>query len=313
MAIGLGVHGGAWNLPDADVEAHLRGIAAALRPGWLKLRDGAPALDVVEQAVRSLEKDPSFNAGCGARLTQSGCVQLDASIMDGMDLAAGAVAAVERIRHPVTLARRIMEASPHVFLVAEGAEDFARSQGIERCRTRDLLVGRERQRYLAIRAGNQSLIDQEFALESDVDEMGTVGAVARDQDGHVAAATSTGGTQDKADGRVGDSAVIGAGTYADDEAGAVSCTGWGEGILRLTLGRWVIDRLLAGDDPAPVGSSALESLRRLDAHAGLILVDRHGCVHAVFNTPRMARGIATEADGLQVGVDAEMIALKNEC
>ncbi len=295
MPLALAIHGGAWNIPNEAVAAHRQGIRAALESAWDILRHGASALDVVETAVRVLEDDPTFNAGRGSHLNRAGRLEMDASIMEGTRLGAGAVAAVSGIRHPVTLARRVLDRSPHVLLVGGGARAFARQMdGIERCRTQDLLVGRERARYLRIRRGERALVEKEFHPSARYGRhFGTVGAVALDARGRVAAATSTGGTQDKAPGRVGDSPLIGAGTYADDRAGAVSCTGWGEGILRVVLAKAAVDRLAAGSAPHLAGRRALAALQRVRGHAGLILVDRSGRAAAVYNTPRMARGLVT--------------------
>jgi beta-aspartyl-peptidase (threonine type) len=302
----LVVHGGAWNVPDADVEAHRIGVAETLEEGWKLLESGAGALDVVEAAVRILEDNPTFNAGRGAHLNRAREVELDASIMEGAGLMAGAVAAVQRVRNPIALARKVLEDSPHVLLAGRGAQRFATQHGIKLCRQRDLLVGRELERYLRVRDGEADLVEREFADEPLGPEFSTVGAVACDTSGLVAAATSTGGTQDKAEGRVGDTPIIGAGTYADNRAGAVSATGWGEGILRVTLAKGAVDRMSRGMTPGRAGSQGLRTLAKVSGKAGLILVDRRGRAAAVFNTPRMARGIATEADGLRVGVDATM-------
>jgi beta-aspartyl-peptidase (threonine type) len=306
LSLALAVHGGAWNVPDGDVTAHREGVAAALTLGWQMLQRGKGALDVVEAVVNLLESDPTFNAGYGAHLNSAGELELDASIMEGTDLRAGSVAAVRRVRHPVSLAREVLESSPHVLLVAAGAQRFARQRGIRLCRNRDLLVGRELERYERIRAGETELVAREFDDSGVEVEFGTVGAVAHDSQGHVAAATSTGGTQDKAPGRVGDTPIIGAGTYADDHAGAASATGWGESILRLTLTRAAVDRLAAGSTPGRAGRGAIDTLDRIRGKAGLILVDRRGRAAAVYNTPRMARGLATEAKGLLVGVDKQL-------
>ena len=311
MSIALIVHGGAWNIPDSAVEASREGLRAALVPGWHALRDGAAALDVVERIVRALEDDPHFDAGRGSRLNSEGTVEMDASVMVGTDLAAGAVAAIQKVSHPVSVARRVMERSSHVMLVGEGARKFAESVGAELCRTRDLLVGREHERYMRVLAGEQHLVDQEFDADRTGAEgpqgpagpLGTVGAVALDRDGHIAAATSTGGTQHKHPGRVGDTPIIGAGTYADDRAGGASATGWGEGILRVALTKTAVDFMAEGLEPRLAGERALESLERVRGRAGLILIDRLGRVAAVFNTPRMARGWATEAEGPRVAVD----------
>jgi beta-aspartyl-peptidase (threonine type) len=278
-------------------------MAMALTTTWKDLQKGASAVDVVESAVRFLEDNPAFNAGTGSRLSRENTVELDASIMDGSNLEAGAVAAVQGIRNPVLLARRIMEESPHVLLAGAGAKRYARRHGIEVCRTTSLLVGRELDRYERVCRGETTLVKHEFHVPDREDHSGTVGAVAVDREGHVAAATSTGGTQDKESGRVGDSAIIGAGTYADDRIGAVSATGWGEAILRVSLAKAAIERMAAGSSPGRAGRSALRRLARVQGHAGLIIVDRRGRAAAVFNTPRMARGLACEKDGMRIGVD----------
>jgi beta-aspartyl-peptidase (threonine type) len=299
--LALAVHGGAWNIPDDAVAAHADGVRAALEQGWRALLKGARALDVVESAVRLLEDDPTFNAGRGAHLNREGRAELDASIMEGSTLAAGAVAAVEGLRHPVSVARRVMESSPHVLLVGAGARSFAKEAGCELCRTRDLLVGRELERYLRVRRGERDLVDLEFRRTSEPPH-GTVGAVALDRRGHVAAATSTGGTQDKAAGRVGDTPIIGAGTYAD-RVGAASSTGWGEGILRVVNPKTAIERMARGSSPALAGRAAVIALERVGGRGGIILLDRKGRVAAAFNSPRMARGTASLREGVRVEVE----------
>jgi beta-aspartyl-peptidase (threonine type) len=307
VSLALAVHGGAWNVPDGDLLPHRDGVANALAIGWEMLSGGDSALDVVEAVVEILEDDPIFNAGRGAHLNCAGELELDASIMEGTELRAGAVAAVQHVRHPVGLAREVLESSPHVLLVGQGAERFARERGIMLCRSRDLLVGRELERYRRIRRGETELVTLEFDHGGGEVEFSTVGAVACDRHSRVAAATSTGGTQDKQPGRVGDTPIIGAGTYADDEAGAVSATGWGESILRVALAKAAVDRMRAGDSPGRAGSGAIGTLQRIDGKAGLILVDTSGRAAAVYNTPRMARGLATEGAGMLVGVDHEMV------
>lgn len=322
----LVIHGGAWNLPDGDVEPHREGIVAVLQEVWPGLEAGTSALDAVEAAVRLLEDDPAFNAGHGARMSRAGTVELDASIMEGEGLRAGAVAAIEGIRHPIGVARRVMEASEHVLLVGPGAAEFARRQGFETCDPEELLLERERARYRRIRGGDRGPVEREFCGPAGPEthdpvepgsrepaergggdpaedgELGTVGAVALDSRGRVAAATSTGGTQDKARGRVGDSAIIGAGTYADGRGGAVSCTGHGESILRVTLARWAVDRLVEGRTAQEAATGAVGELARVDGRGGLIVVDRRGGGGFAYNTPRMARGLASRAAGLRVGV-----------
>jgi len=305
VPIALAVHGGAWNIPDEAVRPSLEGVRRALEAGWRHLAAGAPALDVVERAVRVLEDDPVFDAGRGSRLNDRGMVEMDASIMSGAGLEAGAVGAIREVRHPVSVARQVMERSPHVMLVGDGAGAFARSAGAEICRTLDLLVGRERERYLRVRSGERELVEKEFDPEGlpDGGPLGTVGAVALDREGHLAAATSTGGTQNKAAGRVGDTPIIGAGTYADDRFGAASATGWGEGILRVLLTKSAVDRLAAGEEPASAARGALDALDRVRGKGGLILVDPRGRLALEFNTPRMARAWASEAGGLHAAVE----------
>ncbi|HZN54242.1 MAG TPA: isoaspartyl peptidase/L-asparaginase [Candidatus Polarisedimenticolaceae bacterium] len=290
MSFALAIHGGAWNIPDEQVDAHRAGLRAPLACGRDALRRGASALDVVELVVRMLEDDPAFNAGRGSHLNSAGRLEMDASIMEGTRRRAGAVAAIAGVRHPVSVARRVMEASPHVLLVGDGARRFARREGAEMCTTRSLLVGRELARWERIRAGERALVATEFSPGAR--PHGTVGAVAVDRKGRCAAATSTGGTQDKAPGRVGDSPIVGAGTYADDRRGAASCTGWGEAILRAVLAKTSVDALAGARAPSAAGRLAIAELARLDGHGGVVLVDRRGRAGFAFNTPRMARGWA---------------------
>jgi len=305
VPIAMAVHGGAWNIPDEAVEASRDGVRRALESSWDALRKGASSLDAVECAVRILEDDPHFDAGRGSRLNSEGKVEMDASIMEGAQLRAGAVAAIQGVRNPISLARLVMTDSQHVLLVGDGARQFADKMGAEFCHTGDLLVGRERERFMRVQAGEQELVEDEFGIPEDPRPMGTVGAVAMDRNGDLAAATSTGGTQNKAPGRVGDTPVIGAGTYADNLAGAASATGWGEAILRVVLSKGAVDHMGAGHSPRDAGRQALATLNRVNGLAGLILIDPGARVAAVFNTPRMARGWVTEKDGLQVHVERE--------
>jgi len=306
----LVVHGGAGADP-ADGRAELRqGMAAAAVAGWRVLVEGGRALDAVEAAVRVLEDHPRFNAGRGSVLTAEGTVEMDASIMDGARLDGGAVAAIRGVRHPVSVARRVLEDTPHVLLAGDGARRFAERAGAELCTTRELLVGRELERYDRVRAGDRTPVVWEFdappreASEEPPGPEGTVGAVALDTHGHVAAATSTGGTQDKLPGRVGDTPILGAGTWADDLAGAASATGRGEAILRAGLARVAVDLLAGGRlGPEDAARRALATLDRVEGRGGLILVDLRGRAAAAFTTPRMARGIATACDGIRVAVD----------
>jgi beta-aspartyl-peptidase (threonine type) len=300
LSFALAIHGGAWNIPQRDVDAHRRGLARPLAEGFEALRKGASALQVVELAVRMLEDDPTFNAGRGSHLNSAGRLEMDASIMEGTRRLAGAVAAIHGVRHPVSVARLVMQRSPHVLLVGPGALRFAKRSGAELCPARSLLVGRELARWNRIRAGARVLVTKEFSPRAR--PHGTVGAVAVDRKGRVAAATSTGGTQDKAPGRVGDSAIVGCGTYADDRRGAASCTGWGEPILRAVMAKTAVDALAEGRSPSSASRAAVRELSRLSGFGGVILVDREGRAGASFNTPRMARGLA-DARGLAVLVE----------
>jgi beta-aspartyl-peptidase (threonine type) len=325
VSCSLVVHGGAWNIPDESVEPAREGVRNALERGWEALRGGAGALDVVESVVRLLEDDPHFDAGRGSRLNRVGRVEMDASIMDGEHLDGGAVAAIQRVRHPISVARLVMERSPHVMLVGEGAYIFAEESDAELCRTQDLLTGTELERFHRVRAGELHLVEGEFggtgarrrgaaastegaggvSAEADDGPMGTVGAVALDVRGTIAAGTSTGGTQDKLSGRVGDTPVIGAGTYADNRFGGASATGWGEGIMRVLLTKGAVDFLATELHPREAARMALETLDRVEGKGGLIMLDRRGRVAIVFNTPRMARGWATAEAGPQVAVLAD--------
>jgi len=302
------IHGGAWDIPADLLDAHEQGVFDALQEGWRILERGGSALDAVETAVTSLENDPAFDAGRGSFLTRDGRVQLDALIMDGATLRAGAVACVERIRNPIQAARLVLDKSPHVYFVGPGAETFAQSQGMALIDNSELVIDRERRRLAEAQAREQTgAPDRTFSghpeSESDPNETShdTVGAVALDGDGRSAAATSTGGTLNKDPGRVGDSSLIGCGCYADNTAAAVSLTGWGEPIMKLVLGKWATDRVMAGRSPEQVAPEAMAYLlRRLQGHGGIILLAPDGRYGLAHNTPRMAWGIHT-AEGPRVG------------
>jgi beta-aspartyl-peptidase (threonine type) len=270
------VHGGAGKVVPDLVELRHTGIREAALAGWKILSHGGSAVQAVEQAIRVLEDDPAFNAGRGACLNRDGDVELDASIMDGRELAAGAVGAVKRMANPVTLARTVMEAGRHILLVGEGAQRFAAGVGIKACAPDALVTERQRARWAALR-------------KAKAESAGTVGAVARDRTGHLAAATSTGGLPFKAPGRVGDSALIGCGTYADDRLGAASCTGDGEAIIRLVLARTALEFLRNGREPMKAARRAIRLLTaRTGADGGIILLDRRGRIGFAKNTAQMA-------------------------
>jgi beta-aspartyl-peptidase (threonine type) len=294
------VHGGAWDIPADQLEAHEQGVFDALQEGWRLLERGASSIDAIEAAVTSMENDPSFDAGRGSFLTRDGRVQLDALLMDGATLRAGGVACVERIRNPIQAARLVLDKSHHVYFVAQGAEEFAASHGLPLIDNAELVLPRERQRLAEAQAREAAgSPDRTFSGHDTGHD--TVGAIAIDIHGNLAAATSTGGTLNKAPGRVGDSSLIGCGCYADNASAAVSLTGWGEPIMKLVLGKWATDRVLAGVAPEQVAPDAIAYLhRRLGGHGGIILLAPDGRFGFAHNTPRMAWGVHTP-DGPRVG------------
>lgn len=285
-------HGGAGRAVSETSAARLAAVRTATERGWECLAAGGTALDAVVAAVVEMESDPALNAGLGSVLNGDGAVEMDASLMNGRDLAAGAVAAVSAVRHPILLARAILEHGRHVFLVGEAAHARAREWGLETCEPGELVTPRQRRRWLERPAAGG--------------DGGTVGAVAVDAHGSVAAATSTGGMFGKWPGRVGDSAVIGAGTYADDRSGAASATGHGEAIIRVTLSRLATLRLEDGGAPERAAASAIRDLaRRIDGEAGLVLVDPHGRVGWASNAESMPlawrNGDAAAVEALDAG------------
>jgi beta-aspartyl-peptidase (threonine type) len=310
------IHGGAWAMPDDAVAAHEDGIANALVAGYALLEQGASAVDAVEAAVAVMEDDETFDAGRGSFLTQDGRVQMDALLMNGENLRTGGVACVERIRNPIHAARLVLDKSPHVYFVGTGAERFARQHGMALCDNMELVIPREQERLYKAQADERAgLRDETFSGSFDsgnldsrtldsktLDSHDTVGAVALDRHGNIAAGTSTGGTLNKAPGRVGDSSLIGCGCYADNLTAAVSLTGWGEPIMKLVLGKWAVDRVAAGASPEEAAHEAIEYLfDRLGGHGGIILLDADGRVGLAHNTPRMAWGLRTVA-GVEIGV-----------
>lgn len=292
----LVVHGGAWAMPDDMVEAHIRGVSKALAAGWCVLERGGSALDAVEEAVVIMEDDETFDAGRGSFLNRDGRVQLDALIMDGATLRAGGVGCVERLRNPVRAARKILSESPHVYFVGEGAEKFAAEHGIPLCKNEDLVIQREIERlreHQAEAARRESAQHGNHLFAPDSDDVtishDTVGAVALDRDANIAAATSTGGTLNKAPGRLGDSSLIGCGCYADNQSAAASTTGWGEPIMKLVLAKWTADRIAAGNLPEWSAQEAMNYLKqRVNGHGGIIVLNREGHMGIAHNTPRMA-------------------------
>jgi L-asparaginase / beta-aspartyl-peptidase len=270
------VHGGAGPLGPDDDEASARlGCLEAARRGHHALREGRGALDAVELACRLLEDDPCFNAGTGAALGADGQVELDASLMDGATLRAGAVAAVRTVKNPVSAARLVMELSPHVLLVGPGAEAFLHRHGVPGVDPQTLITERALARWH--RGAGLGL------------GHGTIGAVAVDQAGHVAAATSTGGTSGKLPGRVGDSPLVGCGTYADDRTGAASATGVGEYIIRVALTHLVTSLLGQGLGAQLAAQRGVDEVVRLGGEAGVIVATPRGELAWAFSSERMAR------------------------
>ena len=303
------VHGGAWDIPPHLRSAHEAGVRRAVNQGYALLEGGATAVEAVTAAVTILEDDETFDAGRGAFLTRDGRVQLDALLMEGATLRAGGVACVERLRNPIQAARLVLEKSPHVYFVGEGAENFAAEHGMPLVENAELVVDRERDNLREAQARAQAgLPDQTFAggasQAADLASHDTVGAVALDAAGNLAAATSTGGTLNKAPGRVGDSSLIGCGCYADNGSAAVSLTGWGEPIMKLVLGKWAADRVQGGATPQEAGVDAIQYLfNRLGGHGGIILMDTQGRVGMAHNTPAMAWALAAP-DGVRAGLSA---------
>lgn len=282
------VHGGAWDIPDGLRDEHVDGIRAALKAGWAVLSAGGSAVDAVEAAVVVLEDDEQWDAGYGSVLDEDGHVTVDAMIMDGSSLGLGSIAGASTVKNAVRVARRVMEHSDQTVFVGAGADRFATSQGFEPIANESLIVDRERAEYERLRAHAR---EGERAAAGHGHGHDTVGAIALDAAGHVAAATSTGGKTFKPVGRVGDLPLVGSGGYADDELGAVSCTGDGESIMKLVLGKWAVDRIGDGMDPQDAAAAAIQRLAtRLGATGGLIVMAPDGRTGAAYSTPRMAWG-----------------------
>lgn len=278
------VHGGAWDIPGAYEAAHLRGVQTAVEQVFPKLLEGLPALDAVEAAVMLLEADPTFDAGRGAFLNEAGEVELDAMIMDGRTLDFGAVAAIQNILHPVSVARLVMEKTEHCLLAGRGALEFAKKMGFEELPPEALLTEREVEFYEKIK--NTPGFRTHFPFVQR--PMGTVGAVAMDKQGHLAAATSTGGTAGKMQGRVGDSPIPGAGGYADNSTGAASSTGWGESLMKVLLCKTVCDLFETKEAMAAAQIGIALLAHKVKGLGGVIGINKNGNYAFAHNTPKMA-------------------------
>lgn len=297
----LAIHGGAGGMVrdklSAEQDAGARaGLSRALAAGSEVLARGGSALDAVAAAVIELENDPHFNAGRGAVFTYKGINELDASIMDGKTRDAGAVTGARYTKNPVLLARAVMEHSPHVMLSREGADEFSREQGLEQVDP-DYFATPERWRQLEeLKAKKLGWYDIDM-------KYGTVGAVAVDNDGNVAAATSTGGLTGKRWGRIGDSPVIGAGNYADNRACAVSATGAGEFFIRIGIAHEICARVrMLGEEAATAAGHVIDELAQMDGTGGVIIAAPDGSADFRFNTPGMYRGKASSAGDTFVAI-----------
>lgn len=296
----LVVHGGAGIIERARMqpgqeEAIRSALDRALDAGSAVLSGGGAAMDAAVAAVQVLEEDPHFNSGRGSVFTYEGDIEMDAAVMDGATRDAGAVAGVRGTRSPVALARAVMESSPHVMLSGEGADVFAREQGLEPAGPEYFATDERRRQLDELKANALSWFDVDM-------KYGTVGAVARDAEGHVAAATSTGGVTGKRWGRIGDSPVIGAGTYADDRAGAVSATGAGEFFIREGVAHEICARMrMLGEGAQAAGDAVLADVKAIGGTGGVILISADGDATWSFNTPGMYRGRA-DAQGRQIAL-----------
>jgi beta-aspartyl-peptidase (threonine type) len=312
MKPALIVHGGAWDIPDEAVDACRSGCDRALAAGWSLLTRGGSALDAIEASIMVLEDDPVFDAGYGSHLNLDGRVECDAIVMNGATLRSGSAATLQRVKNPIQLARKILEHCPHMMLVAEGAERFAKEQGMQLCQPEELVSEAEQEAWMKCKA------DKHAAGHHRGHQQGTVGAIAIDSNGGLFAATSTGGTCCKLPGRVGDSPLIGCGCYADSEAGGVSCTGYGEAIMKIVMAKTTVDllrsRATCVDPDSEADACGLSSAnlaareavhllgKRTHATGGLILLDRQGHPGFAFNTPRMAYGYVADDGKFVVAV-----------
>ncbi len=274
MTLAIIVHGGAKTISNDKRQANIDGCTAALEAGWAILQRGGSAKDAVEAAIRVLEDDPTFNASIGATLDTEGEVYLDAGMMEGTKLAWGGVVAVQRVSHPISLARTIMEDKPRL-LASEGAERFAAEHRLEMCKPSNLITFEQRQHW-----------EKQGAVK---DRPATVGCVALDADGTLVAGTSTGGIANQPPGRVGDSAIVGSGLYADGNLGACSTTGDGESIIPVVLAKTAVDLLAQDRHPDEAAQMAIEILKqKVAGEAGCILLDPQGRVGWAHNSQGMA-------------------------
>ncbi len=285
MKPALIVHGGAWKIAEETHPAHVHGTQTACEASWAILSKGGTALDAVEKAISVMEDDPTFDAGVGSVLNRAGVIEMDAIIMDGATLDLGACAAVRGITNPVKLARLILRDTDHSLLVAEGARRFAELKGMRLCAEAELTVPREIERFRQLQQTPNYTLADGFAPGPQ----GTVGAVAIDENGNIAASTSTGGASYKLPGRVGDSPLVGSGAYADNQTGGASATGHGESIMKVVLCKLATDAIGRGMCAQEAADYAMQVMRtRTKGYGGLIVVDHQGRTAFAYNTPHMA-------------------------
>ncbi|MHA2501514.1 MAG: isoaspartyl peptidase/L-asparaginase family protein [Candidatus Kariarchaeaceae archaeon] len=299
MKYGIIIHGGAWAIPDEAKEDHLDGVRAACTLGWQMLEAGKSAVDIVEAVVSLMEDDPTFDAGKGSHLTSSYTVEMDA-IIATQDFKIGSVSAIQHVKNPIQVARRVRDATEHVMLVGDGATSFAYTQGFDRAEEIHLLVGRERDRFLKLKD------DREFSTKDPFKKQGfgTVGAVVLDKEGSFAIGVSTGGTPMKLAGRVGDTPIWGAGGYVLPSGGSAA-TGFGEDLIRVLITQRVVTYINVGMSAQKASEAAIGDLGYLvEGLGGVITLDKSGFGLA-FNTPRMAFSVQTDTFPQFTGIEPE--------
>ncbi|MBN1564944.1 MAG: isoaspartyl peptidase/L-asparaginase [Anaerolineae bacterium] len=298
------VHGGAWKIAEETHADHIGGTHVAAEAAWDILARGGTALDAVEKAISMMENDPTFDAGVGSVLNRTGSIEMDAIIMDGKTLAIGAVAAVRGITNPVQLARHIMQDTDHSLLVGEGARRFAELRGMRLCAEAELTVEREIIRFKRLQQKpDYHLLDEFAPTPIEPDPQGTVGAVAIDAAGNIAASTSTGGAAYKLPGRVGDSPLVGSGAYADNTTGGASATGHGESIMRVVLCKTATDAIAHGKTAQEAADYAVKVMfERTGGYGGIIVVDHQGEAAFAYNTPHMAVAWSDDAGNIHARI-----------
>ncbi len=294
------VHGGAWDIPKKFHQAHLKGMEKVAGLGYDLLKDGAGAVETVIEVVKELEENSTFDAGCGSFLNRAGEVEMDALIMDGLDLSVGAVAAIQNVQHPILAADMVRKKSEHILLVGQGATKFSHQHGLPFCPTERLLVGRELKRYQVLKQKINFRTRDYF--ESPLPGRDTVGAIAYDQSGNLAVATSTGGTPHKLPGRVGDTPLVGAGAYADNRHGAAASTGWGESIMKILLAKTAVDAMQKRTVQQAAKQAVSLLNKKVDGRGGIICINNKGQVAYAYNTTFMARAIADQSGLYHVGI-----------